>query len=89
MPDPLRDDRGHSEETCIRCGWTMGDPALNCRNDDTPHRFPSQEIELASRRSVYRGDGRCGVTSYSWPHFQQRATAIRRRSPKIVSHALT
>lgn len=37
---------GYSEETCLRCGWTMGQPALNCQNDDTPHRFPSQLREL-------------------------------------------
>ena len=43
---PLADDKGHSEETCIRCGWTMGQPPLNCQNDDSPHRFPSQEVEL-------------------------------------------
>lgn len=37
-----RDHKGYSEETCVRCGWTMGSPPLNCQNDDTPHRFPSQ-----------------------------------------------
>lgn len=37
-------DKGFSEERCLRCGWVMGSPALNCNNDDTPHRFPSQEI---------------------------------------------
>lgn len=36
---------GYSEETCVRCGWTMGQPPLNCQNDDTPHRFPSSEAE--------------------------------------------
>lgn len=37
-----KDSQGYSEETCVRCGWTMGEPSLNCQNDDTPHRFPSQ-----------------------------------------------
>jgi hypothetical protein len=23
----------------------MGQPPLNCQNDDTPHRFPSSEVE--------------------------------------------
>jgi hypothetical protein len=36
------DDKGKSEEMCVRCGWVMGRPPLNCQNDDTPHRFPSQ-----------------------------------------------
>ena len=30
----------------MRCGWKMGQPALNCQNDDTPHRFPSQLRDL-------------------------------------------
>jgi hypothetical protein len=38
----LGEDKGYSEEQCIRCGWTMGQPPLNCQNDDTPHAFPSQ-----------------------------------------------
>lgn len=37
-----RDDAGRSEEQCVRCGWTMGRPPLNCQNDNTPHVFPSQ-----------------------------------------------
>ena len=37
------DHKGFSEERCVRCGWVMGQPAKNCQNDDTPHRFPSQE----------------------------------------------
>lgn len=36
------DNKGFSEEKCIRCGWVMGHPPLNCQNDDTPHVFPSQ-----------------------------------------------
>ena len=44
--DRQHDDRGHSEEKCLRCGWTMGNPPLNCMNDDTPHHFPSQEFEV-------------------------------------------
>lgn len=39
------DDKGFSEETCVRCGWTMGQPPLNCQNEDRPHRFPSQEFD--------------------------------------------
>jgi hypothetical protein len=45
-PGDASSDRGYSEETCVRCGWKMGDPPLNCQNDDTPHRFPSQLREL-------------------------------------------
>lgn len=37
------DNKGFSEEKCLRCGWIMGQPPLNCNNDDTPHRFPSQQ----------------------------------------------
>ena len=40
--DVARNHKGYSQETCVRCGWTMGDPPLNCQNDDTPHRFSSQ-----------------------------------------------
>lgn len=36
------DHKGFSEEKCVRCGWVMGHPPLNCNNDDTPHQFPSQ-----------------------------------------------
>jgi hypothetical protein len=36
------DNKGFSEEKCVRCGWVMGHPALNCQNDNTPHVFPSQ-----------------------------------------------
>jgi hypothetical protein len=24
----------------------MGDPPINCQNDDSPHRFPSQEVAM-------------------------------------------
>jgi hypothetical protein len=40
------DHKGYSEERCSRCGWVMGSPPLNCQNDDTPHRFPSQDAAL-------------------------------------------
>lgn len=36
------DHKGYSEEKCVRCGWVMGTPPLNCNNDNTPHKFPSQ-----------------------------------------------
>ena len=36
------DDKGFSEEKCLRCGWVMGHEPLNCNNDNTPHVFPSQ-----------------------------------------------
>jgi hypothetical protein len=52
----MADDRGHSEEECGRCGWRMGSPPLNCQNDDTPHRFPSQDFEL-ELAELLRGDG--------------------------------
>jgi hypothetical protein len=38
----VHDHKGYSEERCLRCGWVMGHPALNCNNDDTPHLFRSQ-----------------------------------------------
>jgi hypothetical protein len=38
----VHNHNGYSEEQCVRCGWVMGSPALNCNNDDTPHVFPSQ-----------------------------------------------
>lgn len=42
----LHDNKGYSEEQCVRCGWVMGRPPLNCQNDDTPHVFPSQLPDL-------------------------------------------
>lgn len=42
IPRPSHDHKGFSEEKCIRCGWVMGRPLINCNNDDTPHVFPSQ-----------------------------------------------
>jgi hypothetical protein len=48
------DHKGHSEEMCIRCGWTMGQIPLNCQNNDTPHVFPSQQAEIERLRQ--RGD---------------------------------
>lgn len=42
MTIDAHDDKGFSEEKCLRCGWTMGHAPLNCNNDDTPHVFPSQ-----------------------------------------------
>lgn len=39
------DNKGYSQEKCIRCGWVMGHAPLNCNNDDTPHIFPSQLME--------------------------------------------
>lgn len=46
------DDKGFSEETCVRCGWRMGSPALNCHNDNTPHVFPSQAALLAKAETA-------------------------------------
>lgn len=40
--EPMHDDKGYSEEQCVRCGWVMGHRPLNCNNDNTPHVFPSQ-----------------------------------------------
>lgn len=49
------DNKGFSEEKCIRCGWIMGHPPLNCNNDNTPHRFPSQQDDrLASMFAAQR-----------------------------------
>jgi hypothetical protein len=45
---PTPDDRGFSEETCVRCGWRMGSPPLNCNNDNTPHVFSSQLSDPAA-----------------------------------------
>jgi hypothetical protein len=48
----------HSREKCLRCGWVMGSPPLNCQNDDTPHRFASTEAEVeALRAEVERARG--------------------------------
>ena len=41
----VNDNKGYSEEKCVRCGWVMGHAPLNCNNDDTPHVFPSQMLE--------------------------------------------
>lgn len=45
LPTGVHDDKGYSEEKCVRCGWVMGHAPLNCNNDDTPHIFPSQMLE--------------------------------------------
>lgn len=45
-PEGPHDHKGYSEEKCVRCGWVMGGMPLNCMNNDTPHRFPSQEEEI-------------------------------------------
>jgi hypothetical protein len=45
-PEGPHDHKGYSEERCVRCGWVMGDRPLNCINNDTPHRFPSQKAEI-------------------------------------------
>lgn len=42
QPDLIEGYVATSEKKCIRCGWVMGDPPLNCQNDNTPHKFPSQ-----------------------------------------------
>lgn len=46
------DDHGKSQEMCVRCGWVMGRPPLNCLNDDTAHMFPSQLYETMTDRAV-------------------------------------
>lgn len=33
----------------------MGHQPLNCMNDDTPHRFPSQEAEIERLREQVQG----------------------------------
>lgn len=50
LPEAPHDHKGHSEEKCVRCGWVMGDRPLNCMNDDTPHVFPSQQVEIERLR---------------------------------------
>ena len=44
------DHKGYSEEKCLRCGWVMGSPPLNCNNDNTPHEFPSHAAARADER---------------------------------------
>jgi hypothetical protein len=44
------DDKGCSEEKCLRCGWVMGSAPLNCNNDNTPHSFPSSVAALAQAK---------------------------------------
>lgn len=51
-PEQPHDHKGHSEERCIRCGWVMGGRPLNCVNDDSPHRFPSQIAETEQLRAA-------------------------------------
>lgn len=52
LPEAPHDHKGHSEEKCLRCGWVMGHRPLNCMNDDTPHRFPSQQDEIGRLRQA-------------------------------------
>lgn len=52
MPEKPHDNKGHSEEKCLRCGWVMGDRPLNCINNDTPHMFPSQQDEIERLRAA-------------------------------------
>jgi len=63
--DAPHDNKGHSEEKCIRCGWVMGMRPLNCMNDDTPHVFPSQEAEIERLRKA--GDALAkGIRTGRW-----------------------
>lgn len=52
VAEHMAGNKGFSEETCVRCGWRMGSPPLNCQNDNTPHRFPSQEAECVTLRQA-------------------------------------
>lgn len=52
LPEAPHDHKGYSEEKCLRCGWVMGHRPLNCMNDDTPHRFPSQQDEIERLRAA-------------------------------------
>lgn len=51
-PESPHDNKGYSEEKCTRCGWVMGNKPLNCKNDDTPHVFPSQHLSPGRRPVV-------------------------------------
>lgn len=57
----MSENRGYSEETCIRCGWRMGNPPLNCQNDNTPHVFPSSAEALEPK---WHGCGYCFAVSW-------------------------
>jgi hypothetical protein len=51
------DDKGCSEEKCLRCGWVMGSRPLNCNIDNTPHSFPStaEALRQAEQRGYLQG----------------------------------
>lgn len=62
QPGP-HDDKGFSEEKCLRCGWVMGQSPLNCQNDDTPHVFPSQQ-RFEEQASAGRSSGEAVSTDW-------------------------
>jgi hypothetical protein len=61
------DDKGCSEEKCLRCGWVMGSRPLNCNNDNTPHSFPSTVEALRQARNDSYEEG----LRYSRPFYEQ------------------
>lgn len=85
------DHKGYSEEKCVRCGWVMGHWPLNCMNDDTPHRFPSQEAEIERLRHLIRAVLECdgsdhthyvtvGIASDLYRELEQQACRTRHPS---------
>ena len=77
--DTPHDHKGHSEEKCIRCGWVMGMRPLNCMNDDTPHRFPSQaEAADEIERLRKAGDALAhGIRTGQWDDALDAWTELR------------
>lgn len=88
MTTEQTDNKGYSEETCIRCGWRMGSPAMNCQNNDTPHIFPSQIIDdeavtVAKEKGLpfaldYIGyDGLGNLANNLFKHIAELVTLVR------------
>lgn len=79
VSDEAHDDKGHSEERCVRCGWVMGHPPLNCNNDDTPHVFPSQQAAEPDAPAD-RAD-----QMYRWLHGAREALCSAQHQLAVVS----
>jgi hypothetical protein len=66
------DDKGCSEEKCLRCGWVMGSRPLNCNNDNTPHSFPStaEALRQAEQRGAREATSPTGISLWQMGHEQ-------------------
>jgi hypothetical protein len=79
----MHDHKGYSEEKCLRCGWVMGSPPLNCNNDDTPHRFPSSKQVRAQelRETADDADTEFSQAYLLAPWLRARANALTEETP--------